>query len=101
MRNPKSANLKFDLFECVSLGLAAASPGFPLRGPAVILFILRDTCSDSIAVNDCSCLFLVGYLHNYHAICSEKWAIAQMLPCVKLSTKGGVSHAFWGVLTLP
>ena len=40
-----------------------------LRGPVVILFISRDTCSDSIAklFRACFC----GVSHNYRAICCK------------------------------
>ena len=40
-----------------------------LRGPVAILFISRDTCSDSIAklFRACFC----GISHNYRAICCK------------------------------
>ena len=71
-------------------------PASGLRGPAAILFISRDTCSDSIAKRFRAC---------------HLWGIAQLsrdtlqngvshgCVCVKLSTRGGVSHHFGGVLT--
>ena len=40
--------------------------GFHLRGPAAILFISRDTCSDSIAKLFRACFY--GVSHNYRAI---------------------------------
>ena len=51
----------------------------PLRGPAAILFISRDTCSDSIAklFRACFC----GVSHNYRAGYVAKWDIAQMCLC--------------------
>ena len=61
-----------------------------LRGPAAIVFISRDTCSDSIAKLFRACFY--GVSHNYRTICSHRCA------CVELSTKGGVSHHFGGVL---
>ena len=55
-----------------------------LRGPVAILFISRDTCSDSIAT--VLCLFLWG-IANYRAICC-KMGYRTDVP-VKLITKGG------------
>ena len=46
-----------------SLAMAA------LRGPAAILFISRDTCSDSIAKSFRACFN--GVSHNYRAICCK------------------------------
>ena len=40
-----------------------------LRGPAAILFISRDTCSDSIAKLFRACFY--GVSHNYRAICCK------------------------------
>ena len=42
---------------------------FGLRGPAAILFISRDTCSDSIAKLFRACFH--GVSHNYRAICCK------------------------------
>ena len=39
----------------------------PLRGPAAILFISRDSCSDSVAKLFCACFFN-GVSHNYLAL---------------------------------
>ena len=66
-----------------------------LRGPAAILFISRDTCSDSIAKLFRACFY--GYrtiITRYVA----KWGIAQMCLC-KIKYQGGVSHHFVGALT--
>ena len=64
-------------------------------GPAAILFISRDTCSDSIAKRFRA--RFVGYrklsrnmLHN---------EVSHRCACVKLITKGGVSHHFGELLT--
>ena len=75
------------------------------RGPAAILCISRDTCSDSIEKLFCACF--CGASHNYRghraiiARCVAKWGIAQM--CLrKIKYQGGVSHhAFWGTANLP
>ena len=45
---------------------AHTHPTGPLRGPAAILFISRDPCSDSIAKLFCACFY--GVSHNYRAI---------------------------------
>ena len=48
-----------------------------------------------------SCLFLWGGgggSHNYRAIIVQN-GVSHRCACVKLSTKGGVSHHFGGVLT--
>ena len=60
-----------------------------LRGPAGILFISRDACSDSTAKLSRACFH--GVSHNYHAICC-RMGLSHRCACVKLSTKGGVSH---------
>ena len=66
-----------------------------LRGPAAILFISRDTCSDSIAI------FFVLVFMGYRTIIARyvaKWGIARM--CLgKIKYQGGVSRHFVGVLT--
>ena len=42
--------------------------GYGLRGPAVIIFISHDTCSDS----DNSHVFIFhGVSHNYRALCCK------------------------------
>ena len=64
----------------------------PLRGPAVILFISHDICSDSIAK-----LFRVcfnGVSRNYRAIRS-KMGIAKMCLCTTKYQGGGIAP-FWG-----
>ena len=70
--------------------------GFPfgLRGPAAILFISRDTCSDSIAKLFRACF--MGY-RTIIARYVAKWGIAQMCLC-ESQYQGGVSHHFGGVL---
>ena len=67
-----------------------------LRGPAAILFISRDACSDSIAKLSRAC-FNVGY-RTVIARCVAKWGIAQMCLC-ETKYQGGVSHHFGGVQT--
>ena len=47
-------------------GLAFRSSAFKLRGPTAILFISRDTCSDSIAKLFRTCFY--GLSHKYRAI---------------------------------
>ena len=67
-----------------------------LRGPAAILFISRDTCSDSIAKLFRACF------HGYRTIIARyvaKWGIAQVCLCKTKVPRGGVSHHFGGVLT--
>ena len=67
-----------------------------LRGPAAILFISRDTCSDSIAK-----LFRACFNGGIAQLSSDTLqnGVSHKCPCVKLSTKGGVSHHLGGVLT--
>ena len=66
-----------------------------LRGPVAILFISRDTCSDSIAklFRACFC----GY-RTIIARYVAKWGIAQMCLC-ETKCQGGASHHFGEVLT--
>ena len=66
-----------------------------LRDPAAILFISRDTCSNSIANFYCVCF--CGVSQNYCAICCKR-GIAQMCLC-KTKCPGGVSHHFGELLT--
>ena len=80
-----------DCNDCVACGYI-----FVLRRPAAILFISRDTCSDSIAEHFRACF--IGVPHNYRAICC-KMEVLRRCACVKLSTKGGVSHHFGRALT--
>ena len=70
--------------------------GGKLRGPAAILFISRDTCSDSIAKLSRACFY--GVSRNYRAI-RCKMGYRMDVSVLRLSTKGGVSHYFGGVLT--
>ena len=58
-----------------------------LRGPVAILFISRDTCSDSIAklFRACFC----GVSHNYRAFPCKMGYRTDVPVTVKLSTKGG------------
>ena len=56
-----------------------------LRGPTAILFISRDTSSDTIAKLVRACSY--GVSHNYRAICS-RMAYRTDVP-VKLSANGG------------
>ena len=55
--------------------------GGGLRGPAAILSISRDTCSDSIAKSFRACFYRVS--HNYRAICCKMGyrTLCQMFPC--------------------
>ena len=59
------------------------------RGPAAILSISRDTCSDSIAIFF-SCLFLWGIAQLSRDMLQN--GVSHRCACVKLSAKGGVSH---------
>ena len=60
----------------------------PLRGPEAILFILRDTCNNSIA--KCFCACSLGVSHKYRAICCKMgYPISHWYVCVKEGTKGG------------
>ena len=70
---------------------------FRLRGPVAILFISRDTCSDSIAklFRACFC----GVSHNYRAICC-KMGYRTDMSGINESTKGGIAP-FWGSANLP
>ena len=67
-----------------------------LRGPVAILFISRDTCSDSIAKLFRACF--VGY-RTIIARYVATWGIAQMCLCETKYQGGGVSHHFWAVQT--
>ena len=71
---------------------------YRLRGPAEILFISRDTCSDSIAKSFYACFY--GVSHNYRAIRSKMAGVSHRYACIKLSPKGGVAP-FWGSANLP
>ena len=58
-----------------------------LRGPAAILFISRDTCSDSVSQE-----YSVPVFMGYRTIIARyvaKWGIAQMCLCETIGTKGG------------
>ena len=76
--------------------LRGGKPGM-LRGPAAILFIPRDTCSDSIANPFVLVCFLNGVSHNYRVICC-KMGDRRYVP-VQNYVPRGVSHHFGGVLT--
>ena len=67
-----------------------------LRGPAAILFISRDICSDSIA-KLLSCLFLCGIAQLSRDTLQN--GASHRCAYVKLSAKAGVSHHFGGMLT--
>ena len=69
-----------------------------LRGPVAILFISRDTCSDSIAKIFCAC-FCGGY-RTIIARYVAKWGIAQMCLCETKYQAGGLAP-FWGSARLP
>ena len=69
--------------------------GWGLRGPAAMLFISRDTCSDASATLFHDCFH--GVSHNYRAICC-KWGVAEMCLC-ETKYQRGVSHHFGGLLT--
>ena len=70
-----------------------------LRGPAAILFISRDTCSDSIAKLFRACFY--GVSHNYRAICCKTGYRTDVPVQNKVLRGGGVSHLFGGTLTSP
>ena len=69
---------------------------FGLRGPAVILFMLRYTCSDSIAKVFRAC-FLWGIAQLSRDTLQN--GVSHRCARVKLSTKGAYRTIFWGVLT--
>ena len=63
----------------------------------IVLFISRDTCSDSIAKLFRTCFY--GVSHNYRAICC-KMGYRTYVSVRLLSAKGGgVSHRFGEALT--
>ena len=68
-----------------------------LRGPAAILFILRDACSDSIAKLFRACFY--GVSHNYRAICC-KMGYRTDVPMWNEVPRGGIAP-FWGNANLP
>ena len=57
-----------------------------LRGPAAIIFISRNTCSDSITKLFCAC-FCGGIAQVSRDMLQN--GVSHRCPCVKLSTKGG------------
>ena len=68
-----------------------------LEAQQLYFFISRDTFrSDSIAKLFRACFY--GVSHNYRAILSAKWDIAEMCLC-EAKCQGGVSHDFGGPLT--
>ena len=75
-------------------GKITSRDGCFLRGPAAILFISRDTCSDSIAKLFRACFH--GVSHDDCAILC-KMGIAAMCLC-ETKYNGGLSHHFGGVL---
>ena len=80
----------------LTFGHTADSPHL-LRGPAAILFISRDACSDSIAklFHACFCGGIAQLPRD-----TLQNGVSHRCVCVKLSTKGGgASHHFGGVLT--
>ena len=68
-----------------------------LRGPAAILFISRDNCSDSIARK--IVFVFMGY-RTIIAQCVVKWGIAQICLC-ETKYKGGGIGPFRGSANLP
>ena len=69
-----------------------------VRGPAAILFISRDTCSDSLAKQFRACLNGGGGIARLLRDTLRN-GISHRFACAKLSSKGGVSHHFGGALT--
>ena len=77
---------------------AIASAQQDLRGPAAILFISRDTCSDSIAkLSHALVLWGIAHISRDTLQNVAKWGIAQMCLC-EAKYQGGVSHHFGGVM---
>ena len=70
--------------------------GRDLRGPVAILFISRDTCSDSIAKLFRAC-FCGGIAQLSRDTLQN--GVSHRYVCVKLSTKGGYRTILGGVLT--
>ena len=69
-----------------------------LRGPAAILFTSRDTFSVRIAKLYCACVCGgIAYLSRD----TLQNGVSHRCACVKLSTKGGVSHHFGEAANLP
>ena len=64
------------------------APGSLLRGPTAILFISRDTFSDSIAKLFRACF--PGVSHTYHAICCKTGYRTDKAP------RGGIARC-WGI----
>ena len=69
--------------------------GGSLRGPAAILFVSRDTCSDSIP-KLCRACFYGGY-RTMMVEYVGKWGITEMWVC-KTKYQVGVSHHFGKLL---
>ena len=61
----------------------------PLRGPVAILFISRDTCSDSIAAKLIRACFCEGGYRTIIARYVAEWGIAQMCLCETKYQGGG------------
>ena len=72
---------------------------FPhLRGPAAILFILRDTCSDCITKPFVLVLWGIEQL-SHHTL---QKGVSHRCACAQLSIKeGGGIAPFWGAPNLP
>ena len=68
-----------------------------LRGPATILLISRDACSDSIAKVFRACFWWDIAQSSRDTLQNE---VSHRCACVKLSTKGGIAP-FWGSADLP
>ena len=83
----------FEFFRDVSFWIFVVQQ---LRGPIAILFISRDTCSDSIAKLFCAC-FLWGIAQLSRDMLQN--GVSHRCAFVKLSTKGGVSHHIGEVLS--
>ena len=81
---------------CSPLPKFSPRKSFPcraLRGPVAILFISRNTCSDSIAKLFCACF--LGY-RTVIARYVAKWVIAQMCLCdTKYQGVGGIAQFGW------
>ena len=76
-----------------NLGVSETGSAKLASGPAAVLFISRDACSDSIAK-------LCELSHNYRPICCKMGGIAQMCLCEPKYQGGGIVP-FWGAVNLP
>ena len=82
---------------CIASRLCMCGRGAGLRGPAAILFISRNTCSDSIAKLFRACFCVVS--HNYRAI-RCKMGYRTDVPVRNHVPRGGIAP-FWGSANLP